>query len=292
MYDYILVRRRRRRKIAAIVSFVCSVGITALIIISFLGQYTGTFTISLVSSSVKLSLSDEVKFTNPTSYLRIDKLNLFDEYTYEYIKNIELDDEEVPFDKGAHDVVIRDKDGNVKSTRKYLSYFKYTFYVGNLGSKAAQYDMKINLVECTQSTDGTGRTLDDTLRVMIFENDVNDTNNSGLHNVDVFAKEMANSDGTNIDINNNQTKREFISTKPNRTTEGYVEDEDHPLAISFEDEKTIKTYSRGDFYAGQIRRYTLVSWLEGQDRDSTGKKGTPVGATLKLGVEITAYENE
>ena len=89
MYDYVLVRRRRRRKIAAIVSFVCSIGITALIIISFLGQYTGTFTISLVSSSVKLSLSDEESFVNPTSYLRIDKVNLFEEYTYDYIKEID-----------------------------------------------------------------------------------------------------------------------------------------------------------------------------------------------------------
>ena len=294
MYDLILVRRRRRRKVAAIVSFVCSIGITALIIISFLGQYTGTFTISLVSSSVKLSLSDEESFVNPTSYLRIDKLNLFEEYTYDYIKEIDLDKEnkEVPFDTGEHEVVIRDKDGNKKSSRKYLSYFKYTFYLGNLGSKVASYDMKINLVECTQSTDGTGRTLDDTLRVMVYENDVNDADNLGEHNVAVYAKEVGNSDGTNIDLENHPTKREFISAKPYRTDEGYVEDEAHPLAISFEDEKTIKTYNRTDFYAGQIRRYTIVSWLEGQDRDSTGKKGAPVNATLKLGVEITAYENE
>ena len=71
-----------------------------------------------------------------------------------------------------------------------------------------------------------------------------------------------------------------------------TEDEDHPLAISFEDPKIIHTYSRDRFFASQIRRYTIVSWLEGEDRDSVSSKGNPVGATLKLGVEITAYENE
>ena len=162
--------------------------------------------------------------------------------------------------------------------------------MGNLGSKAAQYDMKVQLLECNASTDGTNRTLDDTLRVMIYENDIDDNNNSGVHNVDVYAKESV---GTNFDINGDVTKREFISTPPNRYATGpQTEDEDHPLAISFEDPKIIHTYSRDRFFASQIRRYTLVSWLEGEDRDSVSSKGNPVGATLKLGVEITAYENE
>ena len=107
---------------------------------------------------------------------------------------------------------------------------------------------------------------------------------------DVYAKESV---GTNFDINGDVTKREFISTPPNRYATGpQTEDEDHPLAISFEDPKIIHTYSRDRFFASQIRRYTIVSWLEGEDRDSVSSKGNPVGATLKLGVEITAYENE
>ena len=290
MYDLILVRRRRRRRIAAFVSLVCSIGITALIIVSFLGQYTGTFTVSLTNSSVKLSLSEKEAFENPRTYLRIDQLNLFQEYTYVNIRNKDLDDENKDATFGEDTIELRDKEGNVTGEKKVLSYFKYTFYVGNLGSKAAQYNMKINLIECTQSTDGTGRTLDDTLRVMVYENDVNDTDNTGEHNVDVYAKESTRRG--NVDIEGEPTYREFISSSPKRTDKGFVEDENHPLATSFESEKTIKTYVRGGFYAGQIRRYTLVSWLEGEDQDSANKASEPVGATLKLGVEITAYENE
>ncbi len=289
MYDYVLVRRRRRRKIAALVSLICSIGVTALIIVSFLGQYTGTFTVSLTNSSVRLSLSETQSFANPTSYLRIDKLNLFEESTYVDIKDEGLDDETKAYDCGQHEIKVKNKDGSF-TTKQVLSYFKYTFYVGNLGSKAAQYDMQIKLLECSQSTDGTNRTLDDTLRVMIYENDIDDDNNSGVHNVDVYAKENAIG---NIDIDDGNTTREFISSRPRRDYLGpQKEDEDHKLAISFEKLDLIHTYSRYGFFAGQIRRYTLVSWLEGEDRDSLNKQGTPVGATLKLGVEITAYENE
>lgn len=289
MYDYVLVRRRRRRKIAALVSLICSIGVTALIIVSFLGQYTGTFTVSLTNSSVRLSLSETQSFANPTSYLRIDKLNLFEESTYVNVIDEDLDDENKAYDCGQHEIKIKQKDGSF-TTKQVLSFFKYTFYVGNLGSKAAQYDMKVQLLECNASTDGTNRTLDDTLRVMIYENDIDDNNNSGVHNVDVYAKESV---GTNFDINGDVTKREFISTPPNRYATGpQTEDENHPLAISFENPKIIHTYSRDRFFASQIRRYTIVSWLEGEDRDSVSSKGNPVGATLKLGVEITAYENE
>ena len=288
MYDSILVRKRRRRKIAALVSLISSIGVTALVIVSFLGQYTGTFTVSLTNSSVRLSLSEKESFENPTTYLRIDKLSLFDEYTYANVVNEGLDSEDKEYDCGEHIIESRDKDGNIIQ-KKVLSYFKYTFYIGNLGNKAAQYNMQIKLLESTQSTDGTGRTLDDTLRVMVYEHDVDDDSDSGIHNVDVYAKP---STVTSTDMEGNKTKREFISSKPNRTEEGLVEDENHRLAISFEDSKIIKTYNRGAFYSGQIRRYTLVSWLEGEDIDSTNQKGTPVGATLKLGVEITAYENE
>ncbi len=290
MYDLILVRRRRRRRIAALVSLICSIGVTALIIVAFLGQYTGTFTVSLTNSSVKLSLSEKANFENPRTYLRIDQLNLFEEYTYVNIVNKDLDDEDKDYTVGEETVEIRDKDGNVTETKQVLNYLKYTFYVGNIGSKAAYYDMKINLLECTQSTDGTGRRLDDTLRVMVYENDIDDPDNTGEHNVDVYAKESTRRG--NVDKEGEGTYREFISSMPNRTEKGFVEDERHPLAISFESEKTIKTYSRGGFHAGQIRRYTLVSWLEGEDQDSGNKTGAPVGATLKLGVEITAYENE
>ena len=280
MYDLLLVRRRRRRKIAALVSLFSSMGITSLIIVSFLGQNTGTFTVSITNSTVKLSLCKKSTFAQDerTTYLRIDKLDQFEEYTYTNVLFDDLDDENKEFNYGAQDV--KDKDGKTISV---LPYLKYTFYVGNMGNKAARYTLNVNLLECTASLDG--RTLDDTLRVMVYENDINDSYGNIEHNVAVYAKETSR---TNKDIDGNPTKREFIS-RHDRT---YTETENFPLATSFDSLKRIAKYDRGGFYSGQIRRYTLVTWLEGEDDDSLTGEGEPIGASLKLGVEITAYENE
>ena len=38
-------------------------------------------------------------------------------------------------------------------------------------------------------------------------------------------------------------------------------------------------------------RYTMVVWLEGADPQSVPSEDYPEGATLKLSVDISAYEN-
>ena len=274
MYDLLLVRRRRLRKIAAFVSLVSSIGVGSLVTVSFLGQYTGTFTVTITNSSVRLSISDKESFEDPTSYLRIEKLHDFEEYTYDLLPD-DLDDENKAYDYGATRNTLLKKD--------VLLYFKYTFYVGNMGGKVAQYNLKINILDRAKSTDGTNRTLDDTVRIMVYENDVDDKTGNGLHTKEVFAKESATK---HLDKNGNLTTREFV------TKEVYQEDDDHPLATTFESYSTVKTYQRGGFYQGQKRRYTIVMWSEGEDPQSPNDSEVPVGASLKIGVDITAYENE
>ena len=276
MYDKLFVRKKRRRRIAALVSLISSIGITSLVIVSFLGRFTGTFTVSLANSSVKLSLCQKEAFDNPTSYLRIEKLDLFEEYTYSSLPKQEiLDNEETPYDYGCY---TNDKGESI------MRYLKYTFYVKNMGGKTAQYDLKVNLLDRNKSTDGSERTLDDTLRVMVYENDVIESSGETYHNEDVYAKESAE---YNIDIEGNRTRREFISTYPYLNEE----DEKHRLAKTFENSSRVTTYTRPGFLQGQLRRYTIVVWLEGEDPQSEFVKDAPVGASLKLGVEITAYEN-
>ena len=278
MYDQLLVKKRRRRRIAALVSLISGIGISSLVLVSFLGRFTGTFTVKLANSSVKLSLSDKESFENPTSYLSIEKLDLFEETTYTALPKQEiLDNEETPYNEGSY---TNDKGEAV------MRYLKYTFYVMNMGGKTAKYDLKVTLVDRNKSTDGTERTLDDTLRIMIYENDVvEDTSGEKYHTTGIFAKEAAE---YNIDKEGNRTRREFVSTYPYLNEE----DDDHPLATSFENSSVVTTYTRGGFLQGQNRRYTLVVWLEGEDPQSEYLKEAPVGASIKLGVEITAYENE
>ena len=278
MYDQLFVKKRKRRRLAALVSLISGIGISSLVLVSFLGRFTGSFTVKLSNSSVKLSLSDKESFENPTSYLALDKLDLFEETTYSALPKQEiLDNEGTPYNEGSYQ--------NEKG-EAVMRYLKYTFYVMNMGGKTAKYDLKVTLVDRNKSTDGTERTLDDTLRVMVYENDVvEDTTGEKYHTTGIYAKESAE---YNVDKDGNRTRREFVSTYPYLNEE----DDEHPLATSFESSSVVATYTRGGFLQGQNRRYTLVVWLEGEDPQSEYLEEAPVGASIKIGVEITAYENE
>ena len=276
MYDHLLIKKRRRRRIAALVSLITGIGISSLVLVAFLGRFTGTFTVKLANSSVKLSLSDKEAFDNPTSYLSLEKLDLFEENTYSNLPEQEfLDSEDTPYNAGCY---------TNDSGETIMRYLKYTFYVRNRGGKTAKYDLKVTLVDRNKSTDGSERTLDDTLRIMVYENDVVESTGEAYHTVGIYAKEAAE---YNIDKEGNRTRREFVSTYPYLNEE----DDDHPLATSFESSSVVTTYTRGGFLEGQTRKYTLVVWLEGEDPQSEYLKDAPVGASIKLGVEITAYEN-
>ncbi|MBQ9458152.1 MAG: hypothetical protein IJU64_06625 [Bacilli bacterium] len=273
MYELDLVRKRKRKIAAWIVVGASTSGLVSLSIIAFLGRFVGTFTVSVNNGEVGLSLSEKASFEKPESLLRIDDLRPYEETTFHALPSGEvLDNEDSPYTLGANY-----DDKNAWTT---LNYFKYTFYVKNVGKKTAKYDISFNITESKPTDDGTERKLDDTLRVMIFDNEANSTE----HNYKVYAKEAAEynylPDGT-------RTRREFIAEASYDRTE----DEDHPLAELFLSGETVARYTVPGFRADDIRRYTLVAWLEGEDRQSRDDMTPPVGATIKLGVEINAYEN-
>ena len=275
MYDLQYVRKRRRRKIAAVVAFFAAIGVTSLIVTSFLGHTTGTFTVAVVNSSVSLALSTTEDFANQTSFLRIDNLPRLKETTYECLPAADiLDNEEVTY----KDLILKGE------TEKddYLEVIKYTFYVKNVGNTTAKYNLNVNVSDRTKAIDGTGRTLDDTLRVMVYEND---PSKEGRLEPTVFAKEAAE---YNYDVDGNKTRREFISTYPSGSNQ---EDAEHKLATSFLPGQTVAKYSVSNFAKNYIKRYTIAIWLEGEDPQSTNDKQFPEGASVKLGVDIAAYEN-
>ena len=282
MYDLLFVKRRRRRKLAAFVALFSSLGVSSLVIISFLGRSVGTFTVALSNSTVKLALVDKQDSKNYSTYLRVNNDSKYIEHSFDFIKDKldVIDDENTPYNYGEIEQPYFDEnDGKVK-TGKCLEYFKYTFYVKNIGTKEAAYSLRVNIDDRTRSDDDTGRSLDDTLRVMVFENDPN----SGKHDYLVYAKKAAEN---NVDINGNVTDREFISDydpTSNRETEKYK------LAETFLDGATIAEYNVETFEKNEMKRYTIVVWLEGNDPQSKPDSEYPAGSTLKLGVDIAAHE--
>ena len=275
MYELEYVKKRKRKKLLAIFAVVGAAGVTGLSIVSFLGRFVGTFTVSLNDDAVKLSLSEDQAFSNPTSFLRLSTMPPYEETTVDHLPpDDELDTEETDYLYGAN---------LDPETNKYvsMSFLKYTFYVKNVGDKLARYHLALKITKNEPDpNDPKQRTLDDTLRVKFYEN----TPGDGKHASEVYAKEAAE---YNYDKNGVKTRKEFVSD----CTYDNTEDENHPLAETFLSSALITERSVDKFYKGDMKRYTVVAWLEGNDPQSRDDEEAPIGAKLELGVEINAYEN-
>ena len=271
MYELDYVKKRIRRRVVLIATSLGTMGVSVFTIVAFLGRFVGTFTVSVNNGDVNLALCESSTFDNPQSLLRLEHLPPYEEWTYGRLPDATiLDNEETPYTYGG---IRNPETGDVTS----LNYFKYTFFVKNVGSNIAQYKISYNITENKPASDG--RTLDDTVRIAIYDSS-SDPDEHKL--VDVFAKEAAE---VNYKADGTPTMQEFIAEHPYDDTE----DEDHPLAGKFKSSEVVTDYIVPKFAPNDMRRITLVVWLEGYDRQSIGEP--PQGASLKLGVSINAYEN-
>ena len=284
LYERRFVKKRKRRIAAAFIFATCSIATGALVTIAFLGRYTGTFTVTLDEKHVNLSLSQTEDFRESTTVLTVNSLPSYHEYTYGSIlaKKAMIDNETTDYLHGAMFATEEDETNRVNPLS--LDYFKYTFYVKNTGTTTARYNFNVNILENTPDTETGTRYLDNVLRVAIFESDL--TTNEEAVEPKVYAKEST----IYKDLGNGEgTYQEYVSTSLANANE------DNPFygyAEKFETEDRVTTLRVKDFKQDDIRRYTIVTWLEGEDPESDHRKEAPKGAKIKIGVEINAYENE
>lgn len=269
MYDFKYVKKRKTKIWVTIGAGISSLVVATFVIVSFLGRFVGTFTVKLEAGVIALTLSENHTFENPTTYLRISQLPSFQECEYatlvERVGADELDNDESSYLHGAK----YNRDG---VTVRALDYFKYTFFVKNVGDVPCTYDLHFNIID---SKSDNGKLVEDTLRFMIYDNNYEE-NAPVTHNSTVYAKRSLT---THIDEDTGEVSwKEKISTD----AYGYAEE--------FESDRLITTLYEDYFEIDQIKRYTLVMWLEGNDPQSNRNTDAPKNARIKIGVEINAYE--
>ena len=264
MYELNFIRKRKRRIVAAIVGGVGAVGVTTLSIAAFLGRSVGSYTISLEAKSVKLTLSEKSDFVNRTSFLRLNDVGEFQEFTYSKFKNFggdeAIDSEETDYTLGQ----------NPDATSS-LNFLKYTFFIKNVGETSAKYNIAVKINDIHASS--AGRDFEDTFRVMVYDNGERT----------VYAKRLANGRPTEsgeVDYRAPISVSEADSSAA-FPFEGYAE--------MFESSSEVMRDDGVEIDIGEVRRYTLVTWLEGFR--SSGEGSSLEDATIKLGVEINAYED-
>lgn len=255
----------------AIGAGVASVVVSTFAIVAFLGRFVGTFTVSLDTGDVQLALSESSSFKKQSSFLRVDSLPTYQETTYLKLPSDEvLDNEETTYLIGAN---YKDDQKTVTS----LNFFKYTFYIKNVGKKSANYDLTFKITDNKAGEHGV--TLDDTMRATVFETDA--LKNERVRK-DTYAKRALTH---HMDEKGEADFHEYISIPDYMPgSPGY--------ATMFESANVIATIPVRNFTEGELRRYTIVTWLEGEDPQSNFTQLAPKGARLKLGVEINAYENK
>ena len=269
MYELEYVRKRKRRKFIALGAGVSTVVVSSLSIVAFLGRFVGTFTVSLETRNVELTLSETSDFAISSSYLRANNVSSFQEFTYSEFDQLYGGDEVIDSETSKYDLGANPPDEEGKVT---YNFFKYTFFLKNVGRTPASYNFSLNIVDNVLSDDG--RSLDSTMRVMLYED--------GEKNV--YAKAEST---PRMDAHGNPDYRAPISIDEKDATDTYPF---QGYADTFASSTVVTTFSGKTIDIAETKRYTIVTWLEGF-RSSNLEKA-PKGATIKLGVEINAYEIE
>ena len=233
----------------------------------------GSFTIKLNTGDVKLALTEKYESTDYTTYLMVNELPAFDlnEYT-SFLNDAKFDNESTSYEDDGVDKDPQTGELNV------IYYFKYTFFLKNVGTVPAYYTMTFNITDNIKPTNVTYG-YDDILRVKFYKNDAA----TDEHESETYAKRIRSGENQYVDDRGNPIYSELKYQEEG--TPGF-----YGYCTNFENDTRIFTISNDDkaFMPGETRRLTVVTWLDGND--SQAIKNAPQGGSLKLGLNINATE--
>lgn len=251
-------------------SVVASGVIAALVIIAFLGRRVGSFTIKLNTNDVKLSLSEKYAFEENTTYLMVNELPSFDLNEYStFLNDAKFDNEETTYEEAI------DKDPQTGEVN-VIYYFKYTFYLKNVGTVPANYAMTLHITDNVKPAN-VSYGYDDILRIKFYDNE----GASEDHDNETYAKRIRNGQNKYVDEEGNPIYSELKYGEAG-TSDFYG------YCTNFENDTTIFTKTAYNFEPGKIQRFTMIMWLDGNDTQSVGD--APDKGSIKLGLNINASQ--
>ncbi|MCR5332763.1 MAG: hypothetical protein K6E11_01925 [Bacilli bacterium] len=254
MVDLSFIRKRKAKKIVALVGGLCGAAVVVVSAVALLGQRAAPLTVKLTNSGASLALFKSEFENDRKSFLLATDSKPYTEISEPALR--------------AYESVLDVDDSKplLTSDEQSLQFYQYTFYLTNSGASAADYTFSLNISYPHRSSFD----LADVLRVRFYENDGND---KLTHNYKTYAKHS--------DIYNAETGE----YEPERISGSQSE-----FAEKFENANTVLTQNVSAFPAGAVTRYTVVVWIEGEDPQSKGP--APVDSGIALGVNISAHEAE
>ena len=250
MVDLKYLKKKRTKKVASIVTLVTGVLLIPFMLLSFMGT--------------------DIDFKESTTFMSLDKLPPYTPYTIEALNSVS----DVVLDDPSSNDTIGKKTNPYTNTDEYLYFFKYTFYLKNVGDVNASYNFKFSIVD-NKRPSNVNYSLDDILRVRFYEN-----SNLSEHNYVTYAKE-----GITPHFNEGSIEP-FYNTCVNKETGSFCDE--YGFATNFESETIILSNDINHFKIGDVTRYTVVLYLESNDKECEGEM--PDETYLKLAINIEAFE--
>lgn len=278
------LKKARRKKIAGVVLGVASGALTVLIIIALLGQNYGNFTIKLEDRHFELALGNSLTNANNGGAGLANKTNYIMADGYKAASPMQADD--LP-DVDTIDPDIGDGTVNLANPQKattgdfgvnYDYSFRYTFYLNNTSpteyAKANYYINFNSIIEPTNLSKSAA--LEDILRVRVYDSKYID-GDVEHRCVGTFARKAKtfSVNGSNAEPITSNPKREENKGYCTNFLNDYTDD---PLAL-------IVMKNETELQPKEIRRYTVVVWLEGNDADCEGEN--PIGGSLTMAMHFT-----
>ena len=259
MVDLNIIRKRKARKIVAIVALVSTACLVVLGAVALLGQRAAPLTILLNNSGASLALAESSEEEAPkASFLLAKDTPGYTEYDGRALEHIS-DTEEIDSELSTT-LLTPDRNSTL--------YYKYTFYVCNTGSAVADYKLSLDISYPNRNVRDFD--LADILRVRFYEN-----KDLSKHEYKTYANATSTYDAES---------GTYVKSPSHITTS------DSDFAEMFESNKVILTSEVSALAPNEKIRYTFLFWLEGNDPDSEGKEA-PIGSSLALGVNISAHES-
>ena len=281
------VRRQSRRRTIVIILLVFLLIMAVLAgvtysLMTFVEDSNFRVSVSHTDTAV-LSLSKDYNFTNPTSVLDVSAPKNMDNCSLcNYIDQKILD--------------IYNTDGSYKGEGTEDYFIATTFFLKNTGRKDVNYREIISL-------DRAMKGMDKAIRVMVIK-DITPPNDPTYGTITVYAAPKCDAAGNTLtDEDGNPLREEVVPPGGEMTAyipESILDYEDFKfndediredgvwMTKSFlDDNNVINNVAEPALQPGQIIKYTIVIWLEGQDEQCVDDI---LGGQVKLAVEFAIDE--
>ncbi|MCQ2798997.1 MAG: hypothetical protein MJ220_03850 [Bacilli bacterium] len=269
MIDLAYVKRKKRKKAAAIISAVGTFGVVTLIILALIGKRLGNFTVKMENHGVSLAFAEDANSDVTTTFLSLNNVPAYSVYYYSHMMDHYSDDVMDSTESNGKIGARTDADDNVTGTY----FFKYTFYLRNVGKTDAIYNSRF-YIDATEKPKNVSYDLADLLRVKFYDNAADEA----THTSEIYAKKDI---AFHQDENGAESYDTFVGKDDdNKIVGGY--------ATQFVDDKIVFNRKGYELKAGEVRRITFVTWLEVTDPQASGT--TPDKTSIKLSMNIDAHE--